>query len=666
MSAGEDALTDSERRTLDAVCDALLPSIEPTAGESATLFALSAAQLGVPAAMEEAIRGFSARQKQELRLFLRLLESPLFLLVATGHRSGLTAMSRVQREAALYALATSWLPQARSGFQALKRLATFLFYAVMDGEGRNAAWSALSYEPPAPAPARAALSLTTITRDTTLEADVCVVGAGAGGGVVAAQLAAVGKRVVVLEAGPRDQASDFEQRELIGMQRLYLDQGTTATRDLSIAMLAGSALGGGTTVNWQTSLRTPDFIRDEWAARSGVRALADVPFTRALDAVCARTSVGTGESVWNANNSALKRGSDALRYAWTVIPRNARGCDLRQCGFCVFGCRVGGKQSTATTFLVDAQRTGMTTIVPACTAQRVRFERGRAIGVDAIARDPHGGAPHTVRVVAPVVIAAAGAIETAALLLRSGVEHRQLGRNLFVHPTTAVGGHYADAVRGWMGAPQTVLMDDFARVHGNYGFRVETPPIHPGLLALAQPWIDARDHRAHMQQLPNVAAFIVLTRDRSSGRVRVDDAGRAVIDYPLGRMERRLLQQGIATAARIHWAAGAREIHTLHTSGASIVRSSTNRAADIEGFCRMVQSLPVHGNRSALFSAHQMGTARMGVDPKRDVCDPSGRVYGLSGLYVADGSLYPASSGVNPMITVMALAHMVGAEIAAR
>lgn len=666
MTLSPDELTDAERRTLEAVCDALLPAMEPGTDELPELFRLGATDLGVTAAMEEAIRGFSARQRKELRLFLRLLESPLFVLVATGKRSGISSMSRAERQAAMYALATSWLPQARSGFQALKRLATFLFYAITGGDGRNPTWRPLSYDPPAPSPARARLTLTAIPKDTTLEADVCVVGAGAGGGVVAARLAAAGKRVIVLEAGPADQAPDFEQRELVGMQRLYLDQGTTATRDLSIAMLAGSALGGGTAVNWQTSLRTPDFIRDEWAERSGMRALADTPFTQALEAVCARAGVGTGESVWNPNNTTLKRGSDALRYSWTVIPRNARDCDLRQCGFCVFGCRVGGKQSTAVTFLPDAQRDGDTTIVASCRVDRVRIENGRATGVDAVVRDPHREAAHVLRVVAPTVVVSAGALETAALLLRSGIEHSQLGRNLYLHPTTAVGGNYAEPVRGWIGAPQTVLVDQFARVRGNYGFRLETPPIHPGLLALAQPWIDARDHRLHMQQLPNVAAFIVLARDRQSGRVRVDAEGRAVVHYPLGRMERALLQQGIAAAARIHWAAGAREIHTLHTNGASIVRSSTNRAADIEGFCRMVESMPVHGNRAALFSAHQMGTARMGTDSRRDVCDPSGRVYGYAGLYVADGSLFPASSGVNPMITIMALAHMVGSELAAR
>jgi choline dehydrogenase-like flavoprotein len=666
MTHDADPLTEGERATIEAVCDALLPSMDASGDESVELFRMSASQLGVPRAIEEAMRVFSPRQRRELRLFLRLLESPLFMVVATRTRAAFTAMPPMDRPDALFGLATSWLPQARSGFQALKRLATFLFYALTKENQPNPSWSALSYDPPPPSPGRAPLTVTPIVADTRIAADVCIVGAGAGGGVVAALLAAAGRRVVVLEAGPPDQSPDFDQRELAGMQRLYLDQGTTATRDLSVAILAGSALGGGTAVNWQTSLRTPDFIREEWAARSGMAELIDTPFSRALDTVCDRLGVGTGESVWNANNSALKRGSDALGYAWNVIPRNARGCDLRQCGFCVFGCRVGGKQSTAVTFLADAQRDGDTTIIASCRATRARLENGRVTGVDALVRDHSAGVEHRVRVDADTVVVAAGALETTALLLRSGVEHRQLGRNLHLHPTTAVGGQYSEPVRGWIGAPQTVLTEEFARVRGNYGFRLETPPIHPGLLALAQPWTDAREHRAHMQQLPNVAAFIVLTRDRQTGRVRIDRDGRTMVDYSVGRMERLLLQRGIAVASRIHWAAGAREIHTLHAIGPSLRRPLTGRAADIEAFCQTMETLPVHANHAALFSAHQMGTARMGSDSKHDVCDPAGKVYGTDGLYVADGSLFPASSGVNPMITIMALAHMVGTRLAAR
>lgn len=659
-------LTEKERRSLAAVCDGLLPRLEPRAGDSPELFRLGAADLDIAGAVEQVMAALSARQIRELRLFLRFLDSPLFMLPVTGRASGVSKLGAAEREAALLAMSNSPLPAVRTGYQALKRLATFLFYCVTGESGASPTWPALGYALASPPVGSSPLKVTLVSQPTTLEADVCVIGSGAGGGVVAAQLAASGRSVIVLEGGPPDQAADFDQREIVGTQRLYLDQGTTASRDLGVAILAGSCVGGGTSINWQTSLRTPDFIRDEWADRSGVGAFADESFTRALDTVCERLNVGTSESARNGNNAALERGCAALGYRWIEIPRNSRGCDQAQCGYCVFGCRVGGKQSTAITYLRDAQQTGRVTIVAACKAERLRLERGQVVGAQATAYDERSGTRVPVRVNARTVVVAAGALETPAFLLRSGIEHPQLGRNLYLHPTSAVAGRYDEPVRGWIGAPQTVLCDEFLRVRGNYGFWFETAPIHPGLIALAQPWHGARDHRARMQQVAHVSAFIILVRDRQGGRVRVDSEGRAVIDYGIGRMERELLQEGLATAARLHWAAGAAEIHTLHGRDHTLKRSASSRAMDIDAFCQEVAGLPVHGNRCSIFSAHQMGTARMGVDPRSAVCDEHGQVHGVPGLYVADGSLFPASSGVNPMITIMALAHHVGAVIAAR
>ena len=131
-------------------------------------------------------------------------------------------------------------------------------------------------------------------------------------------------------------------------------------------------------------------------------------------------------------------------------------------------------------------------------------------------------------------------------------------------------------------------------------------------------------------------------------------------------MERELLQEGVANGARIHWAAGATEIHTLHLRDRTFRRADANRTSDIAAFCASVARLPVHANRCGVFSAHQMGTARMGLDEHANVCDEHGQVRGVPGLYVGDTSLFPASSGVNPMITVMALAHLVGSRLADR
>jgi choline dehydrogenase-like flavoprotein len=655
-------LTPAERMTLEAVCDAFLPAIARRPNES-PLFETNASALGVAEAVERAItNALSESRSTELRLFLRLMDSRAFMLVATAMPFRMRDMYPSQREWALRRMAVHPVPQIRSGFQALRRLATFLFYSVVPESGGNPVWPSLRYATPDPRPAGprgSALVLTRIKQTATLDADVCVIGSGAGGGVVAARLAAAGRSVVVLEAGSGDQAADYDHRELIAMQRLYLDQGTTATKDVGVAILAGSGIGGGTSINWQTCLRTPHDVRQEWAERSGLGVFTGDAFTQALDDVCSRLSIGTGESPRNGNNDALARGCAALGIAWDQTARNARGCDQSQCGFCSFGCRVGGKQSTANTYLRDAQEASSVTIVPDCRAQRVRIEGNRAVGVDAHVRDS-AGFRHDVRVNARTVVVAAGALESPALLLRSGVSHPELGRNLFLHPTTAVAGRYEERINGWLGAPQTVVSKHFSRLDGRYGYHLETAPVHPGLIALALPWSEPVEHRAVMEQIAHVAAFIVLSRDRAGGRVTVDRQGRPVIDYPVRAPERALLQHGIATAARIHWAAGAVDVHTLHTRSRVLRRNSARDTADIDGFARTVASLPVHANRCGVFSAHQMGTCRMGADPGRSVTNERGAVNGVTGLYVADASLFPLSSGVNPMITVMALATVVG------
>ncbi|MGE5101506.1 MAG: GMC family oxidoreductase N-terminal domain-containing protein [Deltaproteobacteria bacterium] len=656
-------LTPRERATLAALTEAFQPALTAESGDDPVLFAATAAQLGVPEAAEQAIALLASQQRAELRQLLALLDSGLVGLGLTGTMLGATRMTLAQRERLLLALANSSIPQLRSGFQALKRLANFLSYSVTDSLGDNVTWAAIGYRPsPLPPPGPAALRIRPISTPTTLDCDVCVVGSGAGGGVVAADLAARGIRVIVLEAGPGDQAADFSQRELESTQRLFLDAGLTATRDLSVSILAGACLGGGTAINWQTSLRTPDNVRDEWSENSGCSVFIDDRFTRATEMVWARSGVSTDESVVNANNAPLRRGCESLGYEWSPIARNSRDCDATQCGYCTFGCRVGGKQATTVTFLADAQRCGDTTIVANCAAQGVTMANGRVTGVSAIARDGRGWeTPVTIR--APIVVVAAGGIQSPALLLRSGLTLPQLGRNLFLHPTSAIAGLYADRVEAWTGPPQSIVSNHFAAVSGNYGFRLETAPTHPGLLALAMPWTGARAHRRLMQRCARASAIIALTRDASGGQVRVRRDGTAVIDYRPGRAEQRLIAQGIAAATRVHLAAGAEEVLTLHTRGLSLRQTSATTARDVDAFCERLMREPLTDNRSLLFSAHQMGTCRMGRDARTAVCDENGQVFGVRGLFVADASAFPASSGVNPMITVMALAKCVAEGI---
>lgn len=654
-------LSDRERTALVAVCDAFHPSLVPEGKDNPALFAASATNLGVPVAAEEAIGALAPRERAALRRLLRLLESP-FLPLLIGKPKRISRLKAEDRERLLRAMSTSRLPLLRSGFQALKRLSSFLFYSSTDKAGRNATWPSIGYVP-APKGMVGASAIRTMRydADATVECDICVIGSGAGGGTVAGELAARGYKVVVVEGGPGDQASNYSQGEQAGTQRLYLDSGLTASRDLGVAILAGACLGGGTTVNWQTCLRTPDYIRDEWTERSGCGLFTSDRFTRALDMAAMRVGASTDESEVNANNEAIRRGCESLGYEWSLCERNARGCDTAQCGYCVYGCRAGGKQSTVVTYLHTVGRGRKSTIVTDCRADRLIIERNRVEGVIATTRD-ESGATMTAEIRATVVVVCAGGIGTPALLERSGIMLPQLGRNLYLHPTTAVAGVFAEPIETWRGPPQTVMSGQFARVTGNLGFRLEAAPAHPGLLALAAPWTSPREHRRLMQRASQTAAMIALTRDTTGGRVRGREDGTVRIDYRLGKPERALVAQGIAAAARVHLAAGAEEVHTLFTRGLRLSKSASSSEAG--AFYRRIETEAVDRNWSVLFSAHQMGTCRMGRDAQTAVCDERGQVFGVTGLYVADASAFPASSGVNPMITVMAIATCVAEGIA--
>ncbi len=667
MTGQDMILSSRERATLEALCNALLPSLVPGQGDDPALFSTGASARGVPLRVEQTLAVLGENERSRFKLFLSMLDQPLFIALQGGRLSRFASLASRDAERVLLSLSTSRLADLRSGFQAIRRLATFYHYSGSSGAGADPVWSAMGYEPSSnPRAAPSPLRLTKITADTTLDCDACVVGSGAGGSVAAATLAAKGMKVIVLESGSDWQSEDFDQREDPGTRELYLDRGTTSTRDLSLALLAGSALGGGTAINWQTSLRTPDGVRAEWATSSGCSHFAEESFTRSIDAVCKRLSVGVSESVANPNNAALRDGCTALGYDWSVTPRNSQGCDPAQCGNCVYGCRHGGKQSAVVTYLRDAQLTGDTDIIARCKAERVVLEKNRVTGVSATVTT-RDGREFKVLVNARVVVAACGALHTPALLMRSGLNLSQLGRNLHLHPTTGVGAVFDRRIAAWDGPPQTIVCNEFAGMQSGYGFRIETAPAHPGLIALATPWLGARPHRAEMQTSARKALLIVLVRDRSSGVVTVDRMGRPVIDYHTGKGEDAMLREGMCRASRVLVAAGARGVQTLHTSPLAMGEGagSARRFGDVDDLCKAIASSPVSDNHLALFSAHQMGTCRMGLDPGTAVCDARGELFGVSGLFVVDASAFPGSSGVNPMVSIMALAHHSALQIAA-
>lgn len=671
-ATGVSWLTDAERRTLEAICEALIPAVPaPEGGDPDGYWARTARDLDVARLMAETLGQESPETRAQFKRLLDLLGSARGGLLVARRAKGLADLDLDTRQRALRRMSLHPLPVLRQGYSALKRLAHFIYYAAPGEDGLNPNWPAIGYTPapPPPSPEEAPKRLRTlpVESDLALTADAVVVGSGAGGGVIAARLAAAGKDVIILEKGGYYSESDFSGSEAVMTPALYLRRGTLATSDLGMIVLAGSTLGGGTVVNWSTSLRTPPDVLAEWERDHGLSGVSGPEYQHGFDFAEARMGVNTDDSDPNPNNAALMRGCRTLGYDWKRIPRNASDCHQR-CGACGYGCPFGRKQSTMLTFLQDAQDKGAR-IAVRCQVERVMVDAGRATGVEGWALDQRTGARHAVRVSAPVVVVAGGAVESPALLLRSGLRNPQIGANLRLHPVVALASYYEDKIEPWKGSLQTVLSDHFKSLRGAYGLRFEVAPAHPGMLGMVTPWESGAQHKRDMARIAHVATFIALMRDTGAGRVTLDHQGDPVLNYFPNETDRRYLAQSMGEMARIAAAGGATRIATLHHRrmelDAEAGQPGAYTPARIEAFAREAERRGVAPNTVAIFSAHQMGTCRLGASPKSAVADPTGQVYGVKGLYIGDASGFPTASGVNPMLTIMALAYRVADGIIA-
>jgi choline dehydrogenase-like flavoprotein len=545
-------------------------------------------------------------------------------------------------------------------------MALFFAYSLPDpGTGLNPFWETLGYPGPSGTPAPAPKPVAPLVPDAdevSYTADAVVVGSGAGGGVIAAALAEAGLHVIVLEAGGLFDESDFNQYELWAYQNLYWRGGPTPTADMNVSLYAGSTYGGGTTINWTNCLRTKPWVREQWAREHGLEGLDGPEFDRHLDAVWERLAVNDRCSHLNGTQSRMKLGAERLGWSFRAITRNVDESRYtpETAGYIGFGDQTGAKQSTAKTYLADAIERGAELIVR-CSAERVLVEGGRAAGVEAVYADPESGRTARLTVRAPRVVVACGALESPALLLRSEIGGQAVGRNLRLHPCTAVFGQYEDDMRAWWGAPQAALIDEFANVEDGHGFLIESTQYATGTAAAALPFVSGEEHKRGMQEFRHGASFIGLIRDRGGGQVTLDEGGQGVPWYSLDDpLDVRTTRRAVEAQVRLHVAAGARQIEALAGG-----RPTWRVGDDLDRYLDRLARVPLRAGGFRLFSAHQMGTCRMGADAATSVANPYGELHDTPGVWIGDASAFPTSSGTNPMITIMALAHRTGEAIVA-
>nr|KYP33693.1 putative GMC-type oxidoreductase Rv0492c/MT0511/MT0512 family [Cajanus cajan] len=396
-----------------------------------------------------------------------------------------------------------------------------------------------------------------------IQCDAVVVGSGSGGGVVAGVLANAGYKVLVLEKGSYYARNNLSLLEGPSMDQMYLSRGLVATDDMSVLILAGSTVGGGSAINWSASIKTPQHVCKEWCERYELELFESMLYREALDAVCDKMGVQSEIEEEGFNNAVLRKGCVEMGYPVMAFAIEQKGSkDI---------CVVESK----------------------------------------------------------VTIVACGALSTPALLKRSGLKNENIGRHLHLHPVAMAWGYFPDS-------PSPI----------------QTPALHPGMFSILTPWTSGMDIKDRMRKFSRTAHVLALARDQGSGTVN----SPTCISYQLKDVDKENLKMGIEKVLRILAAAGAEEIGTHNNKGKSlnVKKVSYN---ELEKFVKEESSRPFTDLSTPLCSAHQMGSCKMGNNPKESVVNQMGETWEVEDLYLADTSVFPSALGVNPMVTVQAIAY---------
>ncbi|WFD27614.1 hypothetical protein MNAN1_002615 [Malassezia nana] len=504
------------------------------------------------------------------------------------------------------------------------------------------------------------------------EADVVIVGSGCGGAVVAAYLAERGLRVIVVEKGIYVRPEEMPSGPNFALEHLYERLGFVPTSDLSIAVLAGSGLGGGSTINWNATLEPRHFLRHAWATQYGMPYFSSKEFSQDLRA-CAQRMGTTSQVQHNKANSLLLLGGQRSGQPVATVPQNTFPS--------------GHRQGTIMTWLSDAADHGAKYLLH-CEVDRVLIDKGRATGVVGSVQ----GRQVIVKGTKAVTISA-GSVNTPAILLRTPElrVNRQIGEHLHLHPVAFVHGFYDQPIDPWEGPVLSSVSNAAELVHpSGWGAKVEIMLSAPSLFCALVPYEGALQHKILASRYRYGFTMIVIVRDRDGGRVKLDKFGRPLMEYSLSLHDEQSMLAGVLRATELHLSAGARMITTSQLPApcykappvqptessvpetwmpgshkfASVPPPGSLTEPGFVAFQKDIQKRGFKTLRVLLGSAHQMSSCRMGADPATSACDTLGRLRGVDGLWVADGSSLPEASGVNPMLTILGTARGIARNMA--
>lgn len=518
-----------------------------------------------------------------------------------------------------------------------------------------------------------------------IETDVVIVGSGCGGAVCAKNLAEAGHRVIVADRAYHFPAKHLPMSVTDAGIHLFHNGGIDVSDDNSVSFMAGQAWGGGGTINWSASLQTPALVRQEWASE-GLSFFNSTEFQNCLDRVCLRMGVSTDHIEHNENNRVMLEGARRLGFSVKVVPQNTGG-NKHYCGYCTLGCGAAEKQGPVVSWLPDAANAGAT-FMEGFEADIIVFKgvKGKktAVGVEGTwtSRDEMGGVggsnrtKRKVLIKAKRVIVSCGTLNSPLLLLRSGLTNPQIGRNLHVHPATGVFATFPQRINPWEGAILTAVCEEFSNLDARgHGAKVNAMTMLPSWVLPFQPWRGGLEFKVLASKMSRMCGHLAVVRDRDTGRIYPDlvDGRRCRIAYTPSAFDRRHALECLQGMCKIMYVMGAEEIWLTKTD----VEPFTRRTSDANGpeeeginepafqaWLREVESKGMDQPATTWGSAHQMGTCRMSRAEKKGVVDPQGKVWGTEGLYVADASVFPSASGVNPMVTNMAISDMISRGVA--
>lgn len=479
--------------------------------------------------------------------------------------------------------------------------------------------------------------------------EVAVIGSGSGGGV-AANLLNENYEVGIFEKG--SYANRETNNETFGYHNFYETYAMQQTRGYKVLLLAGSSVGGGTSINWTTSLRTPDNILNEWDSLTGQNNYFNSSnFKSSMDFICKQLNVSEANNRIPQKEIKLAEGLNQSQISYKIIPRNTSNDQCLESGFSTFGHSDESINSSYQTWFPE-DKFNSQNVYSNTSVKYLTISKGKATHINV---EKNGKVQ---QIAVDKVVLAAGSLNTPKILLNSGYKNKHLGQHLKLHPVSGVAGKFSEEQKPWAGTMQGIYSDDYLFMKDNYGYLLEGLPMHPSLFFPFFP--NNNDNFEDFIKSYNYwSGSIVLTSDKSSGSI-INKNPQHLWDYNLNDFDHSNLLHGLENLVRANYLAGAEEIMVAASPTMHWKKSSN---VNIEDFINKIRAIKNAPFRILLGSAHQMGTARINPNPEQGVVDLDGKVHGLENVYIVDASTFPRCSGVNPMISIQSMSHFLMSKI---